>query len=229
MAISQRSLIGAAALALVGCAYQPVVAPVPTSMKTEPLANSYPQRQMTYTTVAWNAGGVLGPCVASETSETQLPASARGLIARELNMDQSAAETFAQLRTGARIVCGYDNPLAKPFVTAERAPRPTRNAAPVVTTPAFSNVTMVKTGEYLVADKALQCRGTVVMVQPESIKPGHPQPGYVNGPIKQFGGIAVPAGYAVPTSPIADRYGNRMASSMACESVMTFSKPIALQ
>lgn len=214
------SLLGSAALAA-GCASapQPVLVQVPYTMNTEPLVNQYPGNQTSYSRIAWNAGGALGPCIASETGAAPQPAGSRPGIAGTFNMNGTAAQQFAGLRTSARIFCGYNNPLAAGRSTV---------AAAEAQAAAFSNYVTLQTGEYLLADKSLQCRGEVVAVDPNSAAPGAKLPPMAYAVPSQFPNLSLPAGYAIPLAVVRDAYGHTMASSLSCEDAKTISRPAAI-
>lgn len=199
------------AFGMTACSTQPSVVFLPNDGEYRPLASQYPAPQ-SYSRIAWNSGGVFGPCVASETSSPPMSASAKQSVANAMDMNAVAASQFGAMRTGANIFCGYNNPLAagKNAVATAAAGAPT-----------FSSYMTLPTGEYLMADKNLQCRGEIVAVDVRSAGPGKLPRMTRNAP----GGIFIPSGYAIPLGVVRDDYGNAMASSQSCETIKTYNTP----
>ncbi len=230
MTTSLRATASLASLAtamLAGCAgYQQNIYVPPYQVRQVPTTYNFPQTQTFETRLAWKGPETLGNCVGTErASAAPIPAGAATQTANALQMDGSTRAAFEGMqRTGLTIACGYGNPMAE----VDNGPQRTVRPAPRSALPAFNNVRIAHTGDYLLSN-ATQCKATLVMVQPESLQPGSKMPELVHGPrtLPEFGGYQLPAGWAVAKQAI-NYAGRSEGSGMLCTHATFMNKPEVL-
>lgn len=225
----------ATALLAAGCSTPPARVYTPVhDREITPMVLSFPQTQSFETRLAWKGPETLGNCLGTEiASAGPIPAGASASAAQTLNMDAGTSATFTGLtRTGLTIACGIGSKAAEVPLQQARRLNPRQAAAAAAATqaaPVFNNVRIAQTGDYFLPNNFTQCKATLVMVQPDTLRPGQNMPEMVHGPrtLPEFGNYQLPAGWAVPKVPVAYNGGTH-GSSTLCTHAMTVTKPQVL-